>query len=227
MNKVFFLFLLTTRLASAQLKDKPIYTADFSRPLDNKVWVVEIESKPGAVSTVYTKSNALVLDTKGGVTVWLNRVLKGDIQIEYDRQILVDTGKNDRLSDFNQFWMASDPHNPDLFTRNGKFKAYDDLQLYYVGMGGNTNRTTRFRKYRGAGMKPIIKQYDDRPHLLQAGKVYHIKIIVYKGKTSYWVNGKCYFNWKDPLPLTSGYFGFRSTWSRQEIKNFKVLRIGN
>ena len=212
--------------AHAQTPGKLIYNDDFTKALNPKTWVTEIEPKPApAKSSVCTKNGALILDVKGGVTVWLNQVLKGNIQIEYDRKVLVDTGANDRLSDFNQFWMATDPKNPNLFTRIGKFEDYDNLQLYYVGMGGNTNKTTRFRKYLGDGTKPLIQEYTDADHLLQANKTYHIKIIVNKGQTSYWVDDECYFNWTDPAPLISGYFGFRSTWSRQEIRNLKVYQL--
>jgi rhamnogalacturonan endolyase len=207
----------------AQTPDKLIYADDFIKPLDPKTWIAEIEQSTN-ISTVYTKNQALILDTKGGVTVWLNKMLSGNIRIEFDRQVLVDTGKNDRLSDMNFFWMASDPKNLNLFTRNGKFEAYDDLNLYYVGMGGNTNKTNRFRKYYN-GQKPIIQEYSDKPHLLQANKTYHIKIVVNKGLTSYWADGEQYFTYTDTAPLTSGYFGFRSTWSRQAITNFKVYQL--
>ena len=121
--------------------------------------------------------------------------------------------------------MARDPHNANLFTRNGKFENYDDLQLYYVGMGGNSNKTTRFRKYESTGTKPVIQEYLDSSRLLKANQTYHIKIIVHKGVSSYWVNGDCYFTYHDPSPLLSGYFGFRSTWSRQEIRNFRVYNV--
>jgi len=225
MKKLLYLCVLITATGYAQTPGRLIYADDFSKPLDNKTWVAEIEPKPTGVSKVYTKNSSLILDTKGGVTVWLNKVLQGNIQIEYDRQVLVGTGKNDRLSDFNQFWMATDPHNPNLFTRSGKFEAYNNLQLYYVGMGGNTNKTNRFRKYLLNGTKPVIKEYLDAAHLLKANTVYHIKTIVNKGVTSFWVNGECYFTYTDPEPLTSGYFGFRSTWSRQEIKNLKIYQL--
>jgi rhamnogalacturonan endolyase len=199
-----------------------LFADDFTKPLDASVWVAEIEPKSGAVSTVYTRGGALVLDTRGGVTVWLNKILKGDLQIEFDRKVLVDTGRNDRLSDMNVFWMAMDPANANLFTRHGRFGSYDSLQLYYVGMGGNTNKTTRFRKYYEGGNKPVVKEYLDRGHLLEANKTYHVRIVVDGGVTSYWVDGDCYFSYADPAPLTEGYFGFRSTWSRQEIQHFKV-----
>jgi rhamnogalacturonan endolyase len=88
-------------------------------------------------------------------------------------------------------------------------------------MGGNTNSTTRFRKYEGNGERTLLQEYTDASHLLKPNKNYHIKIEVLNGITSFWVDGICYFNYKDPSPLSEGYFGFRSTWSRQEISNFR------
>jgi hypothetical protein len=195
---------------------------DFTQPLDTNAWVIEMEPKPR--SSVYTRDSALILDTKGGVTVWLRKKLTGNLRIDYDRTILVDTGHNDRLSDGNQFWMAADPHNPNLFTRTGKLRDYDDLRLYYVGMGGNTNTTTRFRKYVD-GNRMLIKEYGDSAHLLQKNRWYHISITVGNGTTSFLVDGEPWFTYADPDPLTSGYFGFRSTWSRQEIRHFSVSPI--
>jgi hypothetical protein len=201
-----------------------LYQDDFSRPLDPKTWIAEIEQKPGANSTVYTNNHALILDTKGGVTVWLNKKLTGNIRIDFDRTILLDTGRNDRLSDCNQFWMASDPNDDNLFTRSGKLQDYDNLDLYYVGMGGNTNKTTRFRKYAN-GTKPLIKEYLDKAHLLQKNKPYHISIRVQDGATTFIVNDEPFFTYTDPTPLTTGFFGFRSTWSRQEIRNLKIYQL--
>ena len=204
-----------------------IYSDDFTAPPDPNTWIAEIEPKPGYTSAVYTQNGALTLDTRGGVTVWLKEPLKGNIQVEFDRKIMVDTGKNDRLSDCNLFWMATDLNNPRLFTRNGKFEAYDNLQLYYAGLGGNTNKTTRFRKYYNNGTKPVIKEYLDSPHLLQANRTYHIRILVNNGTTSLWVNNDPWFTYTDPHPLTTGCFGFRSTWSRQEIRNFRVYQLSS
>ena len=33
--------------------------------------------------------------------------------------------------------------------RSGTFAEYNDLLTYYVGLGGNRNTTTRFRRYIG------------------------------------------------------------------------------
>jgi len=196
---------------------------DFNDALDSSKWIIEMAPAPN--SSVYNQKGNLVLDTKGGVTVWLNHPLTNNIRIEYDRKVVVAGGVNDRLSDLNQFWMAHDPRNANLFTRSGVLESYDSLQLYYVGMGGNSNRTTRFRKYEGNGQRTLIQEFTDSTHLLQPNKVYHITIIVNNGTTSFWVDDKCYFTYNDPAPLKEGYFGFRSTKSRQQISKFRVYQL--
>jgi len=198
-----------------------IYTDEFKTPLDNTTWIPEMASLPD--SKVYTKNQKLVLETRGGVTDWYNKLLSGNFRIEFDRKVIVAGGKNDRLSDLNCFWMASDPQNSNLFTRNGVFEKYDSLRLYYVGMGGNTNTTTRFRKYEGNGERTLLKEYTDVEHLLVPNHNYHIKIEVKDGVTSFCVDGICYFSYNDPLPLRQGYFGFRSTWSHHEVSNFRCV----
>lgn len=217
-----FIFLCT--IVNAQhANDKLIYADDFKDKLDSSTWIIEIAPAPN--SSVYNQKGNLVLDTKGGVTVWFNHPLTNNVRIEYDRKVVVAGGVNDRLSDLNQFWMAHDPRNTNLFTRSGVLESYDSLQLYYVGMGGNTNRTTRFRKYEGNGQRTLIREFTDTAHLLQPNKIYHITIIVNNGTTSFWVDDKCYFTFNDPAPLKEGYFGFRSTKSRQEISGFKVYQL--
>jgi hypothetical protein len=222
---VFALVISCSSQAKIQ-KEKPltlILSDDFDKGLDTSRWISEIAPLPD--SKVYTKNGKLFLDTKGGVTVWLNKKLTGDIRIEFTRTVLMDTGKNDRLSDLNVFWMATDPRNLNLFTRNGVFEAYDSLDLYYVGMGGNSNKTTRFRKYHSNGEKPILQEFNDKEHLLEANKEYKIAITVKDNTTSFEVNGKTFFSYKDSSILKEGFFGFRSTKSRQTIDDFKVYRI--
>lgn len=202
---------------------KLILLENFTGNLDKKHWITEIE--PVGKSSVYTKNGKLIMDTAGGVTVWFNQKFWGNIRIEYDWKVLVDSGRNDRLSDLNQFWMAFDPGNANLFTRSGKFENYDSLALYYAGFGGNSNTTTRFRKYYGDGKKPLLKEYLDAAHLLKPNHSYHIIITVCKGKTTFQADGAVLFEWSDPQPLTSGYFGFRSTSARHAVSNFRVYQL--
>lgn len=197
-----------------------VYQDDFSGPLTG--YVTEYAHKPGNV--IADKNGKLVIDVDSGATVWLDKRLSGNLAITYTRRVVVDGGKNDRLSDFNHFWMASDPHNPNLFTRSGKFEDYDNLDMYYVGMGGNTNSSTRFRRY-GDGKRAMLAEYRDRAHLLEPNRDYQVEIDVYNGCTRMLVDGAEYFSYRDPQPLTSGYFGFRTTWSRHSIDNLKIYKL--
>ena len=77
--------------------------------------------------------------------------------------MVVENGSYDRLSDLNCFWGADDPRHPDDFFarsawRNGEFKNYNTLDLYYVGYGGNDNGTTRFREYRGGHIREVASK---------------------------------------------------------------------
>jgi len=203
--------------------EKLIFSDEFNDPPDKNLWIAEIAPQPD--SRVYSSTGKLILDTKGGVTVWLNKKLSGNIRIEFTRKVLIDTGKNDRLSDLNTFWMASDPKNKNLFTRDGILESYDSLQLYYAGIGGNTNSTTRFRKYEGNGERTLLKEYKDSAHLLKANKTYSVVIEVKDKLIRYSVNKEVFFEYNDPFVLKEGYFGFRSTKSRQSIDYIKVYQL--
>jgi hypothetical protein len=216
-----------TTIANAQIAtyhlDKCIYKSDFSKPLDTSIWAVE---KLKADSEIVSCNNGnLLLDTYGGATVWLKQQLKGNIHISFKRTVLMQGGKNDRLSDLNVFWMATDSLQNKGFTRKGTFNEYDSLSMYYVGFGGNYNTTTRFRKYTTKGDKQILGEYKDAAHLLQANKTYTIEIIQLNGLVQFIVDGELYFSYQDKQPLTYGYFAFRSTRSRQTISDFQVHSI--
>ena len=47
-----------------------------------------------------------------------------------------------------------------------------------------------------------------------------------QGRSRVWVDGQLVVDYLDPQPLTQGYFGLRSTWSRQQVWDFKVYRLG-
>ncbi len=226
MNVFFMLALASATLNACRPRPADSTSAEllveetFDNALDSLVWVAEIAPEPN--STVYVADGKLWLDTYGGVTVWLNHLLEGNIAIEYERTVVVDTGVNDRLSDLNQFWMATDPSADNLFSRSGVFESYNPLSLYYVGMGGNTNTTTRFRKYEGDGTKPLLYEHARR---LKANHTYFIRTEVVDGVTTFSVDGEVLFTHTDPNPLTKGYFGFRSTYSRQAIDNVRIYQL--
>ncbi len=222
-SKLLFLSEFAFAQTSNNEKKVMIFQDNFDKSLDTTIWKPEVADLQN--SSVITKDGKLIIDTKGGITVWLNKKLKANIEITYNWTVLVGTGKNDRLSDLNQFWMASDPRRTNLFTRKGKLEEYDSLSLYYVGMGGNSNTTTRFRKYPGDGQRVLISEFTDKDHLLTANKTYQIRIIERNGVTEFWVDGNRYFSYKDKYPLITGYFGFRSTSSRHEMTDFKIYQL--
>jgi hypothetical protein len=199
-----------------------IFSDDFTRGLDDTSWVAEIESKPG--SRVGVEGGRLVLDTAGGVTVWLNRRLSGKLLIEYRRRVVVQGGANDRLSDLNQFWMATGPHEESPLGRDGAFASYDGLSLYYVGIGGNGNTSTRLRRY-GGGERVLLQERLDAGHLLRANHDYLVQTVVKDGRTAVYVDGQLYFEHRDAQPLREGWFGLRSTWSRQEISAVRIYAL--
>jgi rhamnogalacturonan endolyase len=214
------IFLLLFTSSNAQ-KNELLFEDDFTAPLDTAHWL--IEKLPADSEMVGTKNGTLLIDTYGGATIWYKKELQGNIRITYKRKILIAGGKNDRLSDLNQFWMATDPRKK-MFTRHGGFAEYDSLNMYYVGMGGNYNKTTRFRKYTD-GDKKIISEFTDSLHLLQANKEYFIEIMVQDSVVKFSVDGVLYFTWKDDHPFTHGYFGIRSTRSRQEVDDIKIYQL--
>src|SRR5262249_35665300 len=125
-------------------------------------WTGELE-KPGKVET---HDGVLTIDVPAGCTLWFRPELNGGVMIEYEARMVQVGGANDRVSDLNAFWMATDSRSPDyLFRtkRSGKFSDYNQLRTYYVGQGGNSNTTTRFRRYIGdAEERPLLPEHDLR-----------------------------------------------------------------
>lgn len=203
-------------------KKKLIFYDDFSGDTISGNWIIEKSNNVSIGASIM--NGQLQLDTEGGITVWYKIELKGNILIEYDRTVLMEGGKHDRLSDLNQFWMATDPQQK-MFKRKGGFREYDSLQMYYVGMGGNYNTTTRMRRYDGSGSLQIVGEYTDSNHLLKPNKKYHIQIKVENGTSDFIVDGETFFSYKDINPLGKGYFAIRSTKSRQVIDNIKIWKL--
>lgn len=190
-------------------------------------WFPELE-KGGRVEAGEGK---LVIDVQGGATVWLRRKIDGPVLIEYTAKVVVRGGANDRLSDLNCFWMARDSRSPDqLFetVRSGKFSDYNRLLTYYVGQGGNRNTTTRFRRYIGDEMlRPLLPEHDlkDPAQLLTANASQRIQLVADGRRIGYFRDGTKIFEFTDASPYTSGWFGFRTVSSHQEIRDFRVYRI--
>jgi rhamnogalacturonan endolyase len=220
---VFFVFtatLFSQSKAKEKLTTKVIYSDNFDSDLSN--WNVEFE-KP-ETSSVKIIDGKLDVSTSIGATIWFKTQLSGNIMITYDVKVIEEGGAFDRVSDLNAFWMATDPLNS-VIKRDGKFASYDNLNLYYAGVGGHYNKFTRFRKYNGIADKTILKEYTDREHLLIGNTTYSVKIIVNKGRVHYFLNEELYWDFQDEKPYKEGFFGFRTSKSHQQFDNFKVFRI--
>ena len=183
-----------------------IFSNDFSN-LNN--WVVQIQAKEGfAEPSVAVRNNTLdcLLPGRGG-TVWLKKKLPSRITITYD--VICPTpnpameGVHPR--DINNFWMASDPIDPDqgLFdsTRyTGAFGSYDKMNGYYASTGGGNNAkanvTTRMRRYpREVDGKPTehiaLNDKDGKPgYLITPDKVMTVQLVAYDDLVQYIVDGK-------------------------------------
>lgn len=209
--------LLATLLATAAAAD---LADDFRHGTGQ--WA--IEQQPGG--TVVASDGVLRIDDAGGCTVWFRPKLTAPVVIRYAARVR-STG---RVSDLNCFWMARDPRRPDLLApghgRDGKFAAYDTLETYYVGYGGNDNTTTRFRRYDGTGARPLDPAHDRRAaeFLLQADHWYQIELrVTATGHAQFRRDGELVFDFADPAPLAAGWFGFRTVHSRIEVRDFQVL----
>lgn len=208
--------------------EKLLYADDFQHGLGE--WRFEME-KPG---TVTANDGALDINVPAGVTVWFRRELVGPVMISYDAIVISEGGPNDRVSDLNSFWMATDPASPrDFFAhaRNGAFASYNSLRLYYVGLGGNGNTTTRFRRYIGnANDRPLLPQNDlsvaQHPDAgIVANKTQTITLIADGALIQYWRDGVKIFAMDDSAPYTRGWFGIRTTKNHMQIRNLRITRL--
>jgi hypothetical protein len=202
-----------------------LFTDDFRGGLGQ--WAAEVE-KPGRVEA---RDGMLSADVPAGCTLWFRPELEGAVMIEYDARMVRNGGANDRVSDLNAFWMATDARSPgDLFAtrRSGKFADYNQLRTYYVGQGGNGNTTTRFRRYIGsADERPLLAEHDLRTPdvLLTANAWQRVQLVAMGKRIQYYRDGRLLFDFNDPAPYTRGRFGFRTTFSHVELRNFRVYRI--
>ncbi len=217
------LFFISSLFAFSQKENagKLLYGDNFEKWLCN--WTAEFEDPLN--SSIHIIDSKLDISSSKGATVWFNEKLSGNIMITYNVTVIDSGGINDRVSDLNAFWMATDPASINLFTRNGNFASYDNLNLYYAGVGGHDNKYSRFRKYYSNGDKPVLKEYTDNEHLLIGNKLYSVKIVVQNGQVQYFLNDVLFWEFQDENPLKEGYFGFRTTISHEQIDNFRVYQL--
>jgi hypothetical protein len=193
---------------------------------DLRHWIVEAE-QPAA--RTYLRDGVLDIDSPAGITLWLNHELSGPVEISFDATAVAAGGANDQVSDLNVFWMAHNRDGSSPFTkpRSGKFSDYDDLQTYYVGLGGNRNTTTRFRRYIGEpGNRPLLPEHDlSAPDsLLVANRRQTITLVADGAHVEYRRDGKVLFVYEDDAPYTRGWFALRTTFSHLRIEHLRIRR---
>lgn len=208
------------------------FSEDFSQGLTN--WVIENNADS---TELKINQNTLDIVAPKGFTLWYKEPLEGDVTIRFEAYVVDEGGAYDRVSDLNCFWMAQDPAFPDDFFartkwRNGVFGRYYSLRMYYVGYGGNSNTTTRFRKYdgnyeafqKGSQRPDIIQEYTDPAHVLTPNHWYTIEIRTKGERVSYLIDGQQIFDYTDAAPYRKGYFGIRTTQNHLRVKNITIIQ---
>lgn len=218
------------------MKHRPLFLAWFSLSLlagtaaaaepTAKLDAWAVEQMPGG--KVFIRDGALVIQDAGGCTVWWREKLSAPVEISYEATVVSSGGPFDRVSDLNCFWMARDPKAPQALPtgRSGKFSDYDSLLTYYVGYGGNKNSTTRFRRYDGTAARPLLPEHDlkEARFLLEPNRPYRIRLVAREDVAEYWRDGEKIFTYRDPEPLTSGWFAIRTVKSHLEIRHLVIRR---
>lgn len=203
-----------------------IVSDDFRHGLDQ--WVIELE-QPGSVRAA---DGVLDIDVPAGATLWFKHELSGPISIVFDATAIAAGGENDRVSDMNTFWMATnkgEPAAPFAQPRSGKFADYNDLLTYYVGLGGNSNTTTRFRRYIGdPATRPLLPEHDlsNAQSLLTPNKKQTITLIANGTRIEYWRDGVKLLSYDDPAPYNRGWFAIRTVQSHLRIERLRIHATG-
>ena len=218
------LALLILTGCAAHAPEKPLFKDDF-RSLDN--WHVEAE-QPGRISAA---NGVLDIDVPAGATLWFKPRLEGPLCIEFEAIAVAEGGPNDQVSDLNVFWMANnvDGLKP-VFApvRSGKFEDYNALRTYYVGLGGNRNTTTRFRRYIGDPVFRPLRPEDDlagEPYRLVPNQRETIRLVANGRIIEYWRNGTRIFSMQDAAPYENGWFALRTTYSHLRISHLRIRRM--
>jgi hypothetical protein len=189
-------------------------------------WAIELE-QPGAVTV---SKGALHIDVPAGATLWLKHELRAPVAIIFEATAIAAGGPNDRVSDINTFWMARNRDGTAPFTRkrSGAFQEYNDLLTYYVGLGGNWNTTTRFRRYIGdTESRPLLPEHDlSAPNALLAPNHKQTIMLITDGRrVEYWRDGVRLIQFDDPNPYTRGWFAIRTTRSHLKIQRLRIHEL--
>jgi len=186
-------------------------------------WTIEAEDP---ATRVTLRDGVLDVDTPKGITLWFRHALRAPVTIAYEVMAVDRGGSNDAVSDVNAFWMARNRNGTSVLDqrRSGAFADYDDLLTYYIGIGGNRNTTTRFRRYVGRpGDRPLLPENDRAgATLLQPNRWMRIRLIVDRQGTIVARDGVPLFTFRDPEPYLQGHFGLRTTKSHLRVRHLMI-----
>jgi hypothetical protein len=190
-------------------------------------WVLESEQPARVAATLAEGRRVLDIDTPAGLTLWFKPRLTGPVEIQFDATAVSEGGANDHVSDLNVFWMATnrDGTAPFPSLRGGRFAAYNDLLTYYVGLGGNRNSTSRFRRYIGhSDLRPLRPEHDlsSADVLLVPNRKQTITLVADRNTIEYRRDGNTLFRLHDPAPYTGGWFAIRTTQSHLRIERLRI-----
>lgn len=201
-------------------------TAASPRPQPLADWRIEAESPDARVGV---RDGVIDIDTPKGLTLWWRRPIAAPVTISFEAMAVAAGGANDTVSDLNAFWMAGEADGGSVLAhpRSGAFAAYDDLRTYYVGIGGNRNTTTRFRRYVGqSGNRPLLREHDlgAPAEMLRPNVWTRIRLIADGRTVAVERDGRRVFTLSDPQPYVRGHWGLRTTWSHLRIRRVAVTR---
>ncbi|WP_293975968.1 DUF6250 domain-containing protein [Sphingomonas sp.] len=195
-------------------------------PLALSHWRIEAEDNHAKVAR---KGDLIDMDSARGITLWFDRPLASPVRIRFEARAVSGPGPNDKVSDLNAFWMATEPDgaSPLEHPRTGRFEDYDTLRMYYVGIGGNRNSTTRLRRYIGRpGDRPLLPEHDrqDKAAMLVPDRWTEISLIADGEHVAVERDGQPLFTMIDTSPYRRGWFGLRTTWSHIQVRRVTIDR---
>lgn len=208
-------------------------------------WRIEAEDPRTELRAL---DGTLDIQTPAGLSLWWREPLRGDHALRFIATPLPapdSAGPHaGRVSDLNMFWNASEADGRQPQPRDGAFASYDTLRAHYVGYGANGNTTTRLRFYDGSGARTLLDGWADAPQAeaadrrgpmhagtrLAAGQAVEVQIVsrmptpADPAHLRWSAGGQTLFSRSDaPGPL-QGWFAFRTTASRWQLRHFEVLQ---
>ena len=201
-----------------------LYTSDFSN-----VKCMNDFSKNGEGS-VYIKDHKLFLDDTlygKGLTCWLKKEFKGDIEISFDACAVEPCF----ASNINFFFCAKplEGESLDLLEFSGSYAQYHEkAQMYIVTQTGdfeNVNGKSNIgysRLRKDPGFALLSETYDMKTVLNQ---LYRFNIQKSKNQITVNINDKPIHQYKDENLYEGGLLGFRTYYTKLWIDHFKVFNI--